>query len=190
MKYANILRLLRLLRVVKKLKKIKKFQFMVSTVVRMAEAAGDILAVLSVCLFFFTTLSVNFFGGLIYEGNEKLKGTDYEEKHWFVFNFNDVPMAFVTWFTQLLCEYAPEWADALWRVSSVGDIAWYIYPIFYIFGVAIVFGILKAFTIETYLALKEEADGESEEEESDSDEEEAFEKEYDVVGKVHEALKE
>ena len=24
------------------------------------------------------------------------------EKHWFVFNFNDVVMAFATWFTQLL----------------------------------------------------------------------------------------
>merc|ERR1719316_2468970 len=128
MKYANILRLLRLLRVVKKLKKYPRVQFMVSTVVRMVEAAGDILALLGVVLFFFTTFSVNFFGGLLYEGNEKLEGSDFEEKHWFVFNFNDVIMAFGTWFTQLLCEYAPEWADALWRVSSMGEIAWYIYP--------------------------------------------------------------
>merc|ERR1719247_533703 len=72
-------------------------------------------------------------------------------------------MGYVTWFTQLLCEYAPEWADALWRTSSMGDIAWYVYPIFYIIGVAIVFEILKAFTIETYIALKEEKDEEEEE---------------------------
>lgn len=172
MHYANILRLLRLLRVVKKLKKYKGVQFMVGTVVKMLELASDILMLLSVCLFIFTTFSVNFFGGLLYEGNPALEGSDYEEKHWYVFNFNDVIMGFTTWFTQLLCEYAPEWADALARVSSYGYISWYIYPIFYIFGVAIVFEILKAFTIETYLALKEEADAEEGEEEEEEDEEE------------------
>jgi len=156
--YANILRLLRLLRVAKKLKKYPKVKFMVTTVVRMVEKAGDILALLAVCLFFFSTFSVNFFGGLLYEGNPKLEDTEYDEKHWYVFNFNDVLMGFTTWFTQLLCEYSPEWADALWRVSAFGWISWYIYPIFYLFGVAIVFEILKAFTIETYLALKEESE--------------------------------
>jgi len=156
MRYANIIRLLRLLRVAKKLQKNRKVQFMVSTIVKMLEGAADILTLLGVCLYFFATFSVNFFGGLLYEGNPALEGSDYKEKHWFVFNFNDVPMGYTTWFTQLLCEYAPEWADALTRTSRHGEIAWFIYPIFYIIGVAIVFEILKAFTIETYLALKEE----------------------------------
>merc|ERR1740130_657835 len=151
----------------------------------MIEAAGDNLALLGVCLFFFTTFSVNCFGGLLYEGNPALVGSDYETKHWFVFNFNDNLMGYVTWFTQLLCEYAPEWADALYRVSSIGDLAWYIYPIFYIFGVAIVFEILQAFTIETYLALKEEADAQEEEASSDSEEEEdPFEFENEVIEAV------
>jgi len=170
----------------------------VHTVVRMIEAAGDILALLGVCLFFFTTFSVNCFGGLLYEGNPALEGSDYETKHWFVFNFNDNLMGYVTWFTQLLCEYAPEWADALYRVSSIGFIAWYIYPIFYIFGVAIVFEILQAFTIETYLALKEEADAQEEEAlglsgESSSeseDEGDAFEFENEVIEKIQDKLKE
>merc|ERR1712118_296663 len=124
----------------------------------MRESAGDILMILMGVVFFFTTFSVNFFGGLLYEGNEKLAGTDYKEKSWYVFNFNDVVMGFVTWFTQLLCEYAPEWAEALDRTSSVGWISWYIFPLFYLIGVAIIFEILKAFTIETYLALTEEED--------------------------------
>jgi two pore calcium channel protein len=190
MRYANLLRLLRLLRVAKKLKKYPRVQFMVTTVVRMVEAAGDILALLGVTLFFFTTFSVNFFGGLLYEGNPALEGSDYKEKHWFVFNFNDVIMGYVTWFTQLLCEYAPEWADALYRVSSIGWFAWYIYPIFYILGVAIVFEILQAFTIETYLALKEEADDESDSgSESGSEAGDAFEKENEVIEGVTSKLK-
>jgi hypothetical protein len=190
MRYANLLRLLRLLRVVKKLKKYPRVQFMVTTIVRMVEAAGDILALLGVVLFAFTTFSVNFFGGLLYEGNEALKGSDYEEKHWYVFNFNDVVMGYVTWFTQLLCEYSPEWADALDRTSQIGFIAWYIYPIFYIFGVAIVFEILKAFTIETYLALKEEADDESGSEEESDDGEDVFEVENGIVESLKDLLKE
>jgi two pore calcium channel protein len=175
--------------VVKKLKRYERFQFMVGTVVKMVERAVDILQLLSVCLFLFTTFGVNFFGGLLYEGNPALAGSDYESKHWFVFNFNDPIMGFTTWFTQLLCEYAPEWADALWRVSAFGDIAWYIYPIFYIFGVAIVFEILTAFTIETYLALKEEADGEADEESDSEDEDDAFEMEDEIMSRVTEKLK-
>jgi len=106
----------------------------------------------------FTTFSVNFFGGVLYDGHPKLKETAYQEKHWTVFNFNDNVMAFATWLTQLLCEYAPEWAEALSIASRWGSVAWLIYPVFYLIGVAILFEILKAFTIETFLALKEESD--------------------------------
>jgi len=178
--YANILRLLRLLRVAKKLKNNPSFSFMVKTIVKMLTAAKTVMMLLGVVLFLFSTFSVNFFGGLLFDGNPVLRGTDYEEKAWFVFNFNDVIMAFVTWFTQLLCEYAPEWAEALDRAAGdsfsvpfLGSVAWYIYPTFYLVGVAIAFEILTAFMIETYLALKEEEDAaEGEEEESDSESEE------------------
>merc|ERR1712039_603764 len=99
-----------------------------------------------------------------------LEETDYEKKHWFVFNFNDAPMAFTTWFTNLLEEYVPEQADALQRVCKWGDFAWYIFPTFYIIGVSILFEVLVAFTVELYLALKEEHDGEEAEEENPNEE--------------------
>lgn len=116
----------------------------------------------------------------MYEGHPAFENSEgeeipYAEKHWFVFNFNDSIMAFVTWFTQLLCEYSPELAQALDLTSSWGAVAWYIFPAFYLVGVAILFEIFKAFTIEKFLALKEEADkemGEAEEDEDDSDDEE------------------
>jgi two pore calcium channel protein len=160
--YANILRLLRLLRVIKQLKQYKSVQFMASTIGKMAEASGDILSLLGVVLFFFSTFSVNFFGGVLVEGDPRLKESDYAKKHWFIFNFNDHIMAFVAWFTQLLGEYEPEWADALYKTASYPEIAWWIFPAFYLIGVAILFEILKAFTIELYLALKEEEDAKKE----------------------------
>jgi len=176
--YANLLRLLRLLRVVKKLKQYPRVQFMCSTVVRMVEQAGDIISLLGVLLFAFATFSVNFFGGELYEGHPQLEDTEYASKYWFCFNFNDPIMAFGTFFIQLLVEYAPEWAEALYVTSKYGSIAWYVYPTFYLVGVAILFEIFKAFTIETFLALKEEAEkelkeleGEASDDESDEDEE-------------------
>jgi len=167
--YANVLRLMRLVRVVKKLKQYPSFQFMVSTIYRMVEAAGDVLSLLGVLLFFFTTLSVNVFGGLLYEGNKRLEGSAYLEKHWAVFNFNDSLMALGTWFTQLLNEYSAELAEAIWLSSAYGELAWLICPVFYVVGVAIIFEIVKAFTIETFLGLKEEADGGGEGEESEDE---------------------
>jgi hypothetical protein len=173
--YANVLRLFRLARVVKKLKQYKGVQFMISTIVKMTLACGDIFQLLGVLLFMFTTFAVNFFGGVLYEGNVALKGTDYAEKHFVVFNFNDHVMAFATWFTQLLCEYSPEMAEALFLAASWGELAWYIFPLFYLIGVAILFEILKAFTIETFLGLKEEED-EEESGENEKKEEEKLEK--------------
>jgi len=170
--YANILRLLRLVRVFKQLRQFPRVQFMVQVVSRMVSGAGDILQLLGVMLFFFSILSVNLFGGVLYQGRPELKGTDYAKKHWFVFNFNDMAMALGTWFTQLLSEFVPEMAKALQRCTGPGawgDVAWYIFPCFYIVGVAIIFEIAKAFTIEYYMAIKEEAEAEEEEEEHEED---------------------
>lgn len=171
-RYANILRLLRLVRVVKQLKQLPSVQFMIFTMSRMVSAAGDILQLLGVALFFFSAFCTNCFGGILYEGIPELVETDYGKKNWYVFNFNDMAMAFITFFTQLLSEYVPETAEALEKVSKFGYIAWYIFPLFYIIGVAIIFEIAKAFTIEYYLAIKEEQEEEEEEGEEEEEEEE------------------
>lgn len=166
-RYANILRLFRLVRIVKQLKQLPRVQFMVATISRMVNAAGDILQLLGVLLFFFSVFSMNLFGGVLYEGKEALKDTEYGKKHLYIFNFNDMSMAFITFFAQLLSEYVPENATALQAASSWGNVAWYIFPCFYILGVAIIFEITKAFTIEYYLAIKEEAEDGDEEKEAE-----------------------
>merc|ERR1719468_2414 len=126
-----------------------------------------------IVLFAFAGFCTNFLGGAIYQGNPLLEGSELEEKNWTVFNFNDMPMAFFTWFTQLLNEYSEELTEAIYVASPMGEVAWLLVPAFYLIAVAIFFEILTAFMIETFLALKEEAEqdnpyGEEEEEEEEA----------------------
>ena len=60
--------------------------------------------------------------------------------------------------------YVPSNAEALQKTARHGDLAWLIFPIFYFIGVAIMFEILLAFTVEAYIELREESEKEEEEE--------------------------
>mmetsp|Transcript_16618 Transcript_16618/g.35085 ORF Transcript_16618/g.35085 Transcript_16618/m.35085 type:complete len:740 (+) Transcript_16618:202-2421(+) len=153
--YANMLRLLRLLRVVKNLKKIDSVQFMVDIVLKLLLASTDMMAFLGVVVFFFTMLSVQAFGGILHAGAPGLEGSEYLENHMLVLNCNDVPLAFGMWVVMLLCEYNPNFPDAISRVSTLPG-SWLIFPIFYVIGVSIVFELVKAFTIEVFMGLKTE----------------------------------
>lgn len=160
-RYANLLRLLRLLRVLKQLKTLKSVQFMISTIQQLVITSKDILTLLGVIVFFFTSLGVQAFGGLLYDGNPALKGSEYLEAKQSVLNFNDVPMGFSLWFVMLLCEYVANFADAVDRTSTIRG-AWLVFPIFYICAVSIVFELVKAFTIEVFIDLHEKKDEEPE----------------------------
>mmetsp|Transcript_16241 Transcript_16241/g.37424 ORF Transcript_16241/g.37424 Transcript_16241/m.37424 type:complete len:765 (-) Transcript_16241:55-2349(-) len=162
--YANMLRLLRLLRVFKQLKKQRQVQFMIMIVYNLVAQAKDILTLLSVVMFFFTALSIQVYGGLMYEENPLLEGTEYVEKHMTVLNFNDFLMAFGAWFVLLLVEYNPCFPDAAAKVAPVSQL-WLIFPAFYMTGVMIVFELVKAFTIEVFMELYQ---GGSEEKKSES----------------------
>merc|ERR1719265_1111495 len=76
-RYANLLRLLRLLRVLKQLKTLKSVQFMIATIQQLVICSRDILTLLGVVVFFFTTLGVQLWGGLLYDTNPDLHGTEY-----------------------------------------------------------------------------------------------------------------
>lgn len=200
-RYMNVLRLLRLVRVIKQLKKIPKVIFMVSTITRLVTEAKDILTLLLVVMYFFTMLSVQLFGGLLYKSHPALQETEYKEADFWVLNFNDFLMAFGVWVVMLLCEYKAEFTDAISRTSKI-PLSWTVFFIFYVFAVSIIFELVKAFTIEVFVTLHHEniekqkekvearkkkdarkskerrdseAKGEIKEEEESSEEEEEFE---------------
>lgn len=160
-RYANLLRLLRLLRVLKQLKTLKSVQFMIATIQQLVICSKDILTLLGVVVFFFTTLGVQLWGGLLYDTNPDLEGSEYLEKKWAVLNFNDVPSGFALWFVMLLCEYVACLADAVHRTTHT-PMTWLVFPLFYVSAVSIVFELVKAFTIEVFIDLHEKKDEEPE----------------------------
>jgi len=154
-RYMNVLRLLRLVRVIKQLKKIPKVIFMVSTITRLVTEAKDILTLLLVVMYFFTMLSVQLFGGLLYKSHPALQESEYKEANFWVLNFNDFLMAFGVWVVMLLCEYKAEFTDAIARTSHI-PFSWSVFFIFYVFAVSIIFELVKAFTIEVFVTLHQE----------------------------------
>jgi len=198
-RYANILRLLRLLRVLKQLKNLPAVQFMVECILRLVLASRDILTMLGVVVYFFTTLGVQIWGGQLYQGNPDLEGTEYNEKRWFVLNFNDFLSAFGLWFVMLLCEYVQDFVEATGRTATM-PYTNVVFLAFYVFCVSIVFELVKAFTIEVFVELHGEWGKEKEEEfEALEDMQKEFRDRgemlhYRVIGdmskqeKVHEAL--
>jgi len=162
-RYMNILRLFRLLRVLKQLKKLKEVQFMVKTISSLVTRSKDILTLLGVVTFFFSSLSVQLWGGLLYETNPLLDETEYKEKRMYVLNFNDFLMSFGVWVVMLLCEYVPIFPEAIANASSIPG-SWLVFVGFYLMGVSIVFELVKAFTIEVFLDLKKKNQGKGDEE--------------------------
>jgi len=154
-RYMNVLRLLRLVRVIKQLKNIPQVIFMVSTIIRLVTEAKDILTLLLVVMYFFTSLSVQLFGGLLYKSRPELQESEYSEADFWVLNFNDFLLAFGVWVVMLLCEYKAEFATAVMKTSKI-PYSWIIFFIFYIFAVSIIFELVKAFTIEVFVTLHRE----------------------------------
>jgi len=153
-RYMNILRLMRLLRMLKQLNRsLPVVQRMVETIGKLVLASKDILKMLGVVCFFFSALGTQLFGGLLYKSNPALEGTEYEEKNFFVLNFNDFMMSFGVWVVMLLCEYVAIFPDTISQVSDLPGV-WLVFLVFYILGVSIIFELVKAFTIEVFMELR------------------------------------
>jgi two pore calcium channel protein len=151
-KYANLLRVLRLLRVLKTVKRLEEVKFLAATIIKIVNLSRDIMTLLSVIIFIFSQVSVQLFGGLLYQGNPKLKGTEYEEKEWYVLNYNDLLMAFAVYFVSLLVEFEPVFAEVLGKIERT-QFQWTITLFYYLAACAVVFELVQAFTIETFVEL-------------------------------------
>ena len=190
--FFTILRLMRLLRVLKSFKNQKETQFMIKAIVRLAMEAGDVLLLLWLVLYFYTTLSVQVWGGLFTE--DKLQSTEYwgsdGESGYKVLNFNDFPSAFGVWIVVLLRRYEPIFQDAIFLATSPTSPSLIIMPSFWFCAVVITFEIVKAFTIEVFIDLFKERHKKETEEFGHIDkireqfEEQGLKLHYKVVGDV------
>jgi hypothetical protein len=151
-RYANMLRVLRLLRVLKTVKNLEEVRFLSSSIMKIVMLSKEIMTLLGVIIFIFSQISVQLFGGLLYVGNPKLEGTEYAESKWYVLNYNDLPMAFAVYFVSLLVEFEPVFAEVIARVAPY-SIEWIITFFYYVCACAVVFELVQAFTIETFVEL-------------------------------------
>uniref|UniRef100_A0A7S2MR56 EF-hand domain-containing protein n=2 Tax=Octactis speculum TaxID=3111310 RepID=A0A7S2MR56_9STRA len=156
----SILRLLRLLRL---LSKIERFQFICGCIWGMLCGSSEQMGLLFFALYAWAYTGVMVFGGLVYDNNELLDGTDYRDSGFDIFNFNDIGLGLVSLFANLITGFVPEFYGAFCIIEPypfVGAIFW---GSFYAIGVLIIFNVFASFIIDLFLELMKDENEEGKE---------------------------
>lgn len=132
-------------------------------------------------VYIFATTGVMLFGGLVYDGNKDLDSTDYRDGNMEILNFNDLGLAMVSLFTNLVTSFVPEFYEAFTTVAPYPWLAVVYWVSFYIAGVMVVFNVFASFIIDLFLAVYE--DGIQEETEGVAEARAEAEQGYVTIGK-------
>lgn len=155
LRYFTILRLLRLLRL---LASMDTFGFICQCIWRMLLASKEAIGLLFACMYVYSALGVMIFGGLIYDGNADLEGTDYRDSNYDILNFNDFGLGMISLFVNLITAFVPEFYEAFSAVSKFPMVAVIFWVSFYVIGVLVVFNVFASFIIDIFLAQYENAE--------------------------------
>jgi two pore calcium channel protein len=113
------------------------------------------MGMLLVLLFYmYTTIGVQFFGGLIYKGNPALKGSDFANSDYWAFNFNDFPTGMVTLFCLMMLNNWWVFSAAFVKVAHTKWAILYSISFFIIVNL-IVLNILIALILDCASSLKD-----------------------------------
>jgi hypothetical protein len=153
LRYFTILRLLRLLRL---LASLPQFSFIMGCMWRMLIASKEAIGLLFGCMYLYAFAGVMMYGGLIYEGNEDLADTDYRDSGYDILCFNDMGLAMVSLYVNLITAFVPEFYEAGVAVFPVPAVAATYWVSFYIVGILMVFNVFASFIIDIFLALYED----------------------------------
>lgn len=93
--------ILRLLRLVNLIANLERFRFIGSCIAKIVPASGGVLGILFACASLWASFGVQFFGGLVYDYNPDLQGTDYIDAHYQILNFNDFAISFLPLFAMI-----------------------------------------------------------------------------------------
>ncbi|KAJ1447854.1 hypothetical protein M885DRAFT_450891 [Pelagophyceae sp. CCMP2097] len=120
---------------------------------RIVPASLGVVGLLYASAALWVSTGVQSFGGLIYDGNEALDGSDYLESHYEVLNFNDFAMGFMPLFASLI-NGGPLKAlvEAFDRVSQDKAAGMLFFFSWQIVGVLVMANIFSAFVIEAFLS--------------------------------------
>ena len=175
----TILRLGRLLTV---LNQVDRFRLICECVAKIVPASTGVVGVLFCAGAFWAGAGVQLFGGLVYDGNGALEGSDYLDSHYDVLNFNDFAMGFLPLFA-MVTSGGPytEFVEALNDVSGARGAGYYFFVSFYVVGVLIFFNVFSAFVIDAFLSQYTEARALAHDDEADTLDQSCVEEGYRIV---------
>ena len=175
----TILRLGRLLTV---LNQVDRFRLICECVARIVPASTGVVGVLFCAGALWSGAGVQLFGGLVYDGNGALEGSDYLDSHYDVLNFNDFAMGFLPLFA-MVTSGGPytEFVEALNDVSGARGAGYYFFVSFYVVGVLIFFNVFSAFVIDAFLSQYTEARALAHDDEADTLDQSCVEEGYRIV---------
>lgn len=145
--------ILRLLRLVDLIVTLKRFRFIGSCISKIIPASFGVLGILFAFAAIWATFGVQFFGGLVYDGNPDLEDTDYVDAHYQILNFNDFGLAFLPLFA-MSTTGAPydELIEGLDNVSSFPAAGVVFYFTWYVVGCLVLANVFSAYVIDAFLS--------------------------------------
>jgi len=161
MRYFNILRILRMMKL---LMQVPRFERMSNCIVKLVLISSDIAVLMGLTVWMFAAVGVQMFGGLLYAENPVLVKSEYVKAGYDVLNFNDLWGGFETLFAMMVCNYMPEYTDAMTKVSAIPFAGGIYQGAYFFFAVSIVFNIFTAFTIDLFVELTDGDDDDEDDE--------------------------
>jgi len=156
----HYLLILRLLRLVLLLTSMERFRILGAAIGRIVPASVGVLGVLFASASLWSTIGVQAFGGLLYDGNPALDDADdFLDAHFAILNVNDFAMGFYPLFAMIIAGGPfPELVAAFDKVAAFHGAGVLFFFSWYVVGVLIMVNVFSAFVIDAFLSQYEDDD--------------------------------
>ncbi|GAB0493478.1 hypothetical protein MMPV_004760 [Pyropia vietnamensis] len=157
--------LLRLLRLLSLVADISNFRLLGRTVCVAGAVSLPLLTLLFLCIFCFSSLGVQLFGGLLWTGNPALDPevnpsvSAFVSNEYMALNFNDVGSGCLALFSAMVVAYLTELANAI-VVTSNSELSLLFFATFYVCSVLIIGNVVFALLIDVLISTQERLSGE------------------------------
>lgn len=153
-RYLLIARLLRLSRL---LLAIQRYKVILSSFFRLIPGLTPLISLLFLTLCLFNSLALQLYGGILYSGNPKLEGTDYDDSDYYLTNFNDYVSGLVLLFNVLVTEGNATWMEALQEATGSWT-PFAFFTAFYYVCISYVLELVASFVLDAFFMEKETAE--------------------------------
>lgn len=152
--------LLRLLRLLALVADISHFRLLGRTVCVAGAVSLPLLTLLFLCIFSFSSLGVQLFGGVLWKGNPALNPevnpsvSAFVANQYMALNFNDVASGCLALFSAMVVAYLTELANAI-VVASNSELSLLFFVAFYVCSVLIIGNVVFALLIDVLISTQE-----------------------------------